>query len=54
MSYKAQYQPVGGEKYESSAAKEVIYVKDFKKADIAGGYRKPKQVEAKNSNPHLP
>ena len=54
MSYKAQYQPVGGEKFETSAAKEVIYVKEFKKADIAGGYRKPKLKEAKNNNPHLP
>ncbi|KGX91880.1 YfhE family protein [Pontibacillus marinus] len=54
MYKRSQYQPVGGEKFETSAAKEVIYAKEFKNADIAGGYRKPKLQEAKNSNPQLP
>lgn len=53
MYKRSQYQPVGGEN-DTSAAKEVIYSKEFKKADIAGGYRKPKLQEAKNSNPQLP
>ncbi|QST01145.1 MULTISPECIES: YfhE family protein [Pontibacillus] len=54
MYKRSQYQPVGGGEYDTSAAKEVIYSKEFKKADIAGGYRKPKLQEAKNSNPQLP
>lgn len=54
MGKKQQYQPVGGEKFETSDAKEVIYVKEFKQADKAGGFRDPKLKEAKNDNPQLP
>lgn len=53
MSKRAQYQPIGGNGDEPSAAQEVIYAKDFKKADIAGGYRKPRVKEAKRENPDL-
>ncbi|WP_077065045.1 YfhE family protein [Gracilibacillus massiliensis] len=53
MSKRAQYQPIGGNGEEPSAAQEVIYAKEFKKADIAGGYRKPKVKEAKRENPDL-
>lgn len=53
MSRKAQYQPIGGSGNEPSAAQEVIYAKEFKKADIAGGYRKPRVKEAKQENPNL-
>ncbi len=53
MSRKTQYQPIGGKGNEPSAAQEVIYAKEFKRADIAGGYRKPNVNEAKRENPNL-
>ncbi|UOQ45812.1 YfhE family protein [Halobacillus salinarum] len=53
MARNAQYQPIRGEKVELSDAQEVHYAKEFKQADIAGGYRKPRVKEAKNENPNL-
>ncbi|WP_018933218.1 MULTISPECIES: YfhE family protein [Gracilibacillus] len=53
MSRKTQYQPIGGNGDEPSDTQEVIYAKEFKQADIAGGYRKPKVNEAKKENPNL-
>ncbi|UOQ84685.1 YfhE family protein [Gracilibacillus salinarum] len=53
MSKKTQYQPIGINGNEPSDAQEVIYSKEFKRADIAGGYRKPKVNQAKNENPDL-
>ncbi|MFD1066391.1 YfhE family protein [Oceanobacillus locisalsi] len=46
-----QYQPA--QKKEISDAQEVHYAKEFKQADIAGGYRKPQVKEAKSENPNL-
>ncbi|MFD1416739.1 YfhE family protein [Oceanobacillus jeddahense] len=46
-----QYQPA--KKRDISDAKEVHYSKEFKQADIAGGYRKPRVNEAKSENPKL-
>ncbi|WP_079529598.1 YfhE family protein [Halobacillus hunanensis] len=51
MARKIQYQPVAGN--EPSDAQEVNYAKEFKQADIAGGYRKSKLKEAKSENPNL-
>lgn len=45
---KTQYQPT--DNVELSDAQEVHYAKEFKKADMAGGYRKPKVREAKKGN----
>lgn len=53
MSKKTQYQPIGGNGNQPSDAQEVNYAKEFKQADIAGGYRKPKVNEAKKENPNL-
>ncbi|WP_261134002.1 YfhE family protein [Bacillus sp. Marseille-Q3570] len=53
MGRKAQYQPIRGDGIQLSDAQEVHYAKDFKQADIAGGYRKPKVKEAKRENPDL-
>lgn len=53
MSKKTQYQPIGGNGEEPSDAQEVIYPKEFKQADIAGGYRQPEVKEAKKENPNL-
>ncbi|MGP4061824.1 YfhE family protein [Halobacillus litoralis] len=53
MSKNSQYQPIGGSGEEPSDAQEVNYAKEFKQADIAGGYRKPKVKDAKNENPNL-
>ncbi|WP_138418965.1 YfhE family protein [Aquibacillus sediminis] len=39
MARKSQYQPTKKEGVELSAAQEIHYNKEFKKADIAGGYR---------------
>ncbi|UOQ93132.1 YfhE family protein [Halobacillus shinanisalinarum] len=50
MARKAQYQPVAGN--EPSDAQEVNYAKEFKQADIAGGYRRDKVKEVKNENPN--
>lgn len=44
---KQQYQPA--RHLQMSDAQEVHYSKDFKQADIAGGYRKPKVKQAKQS-----
>ncbi|MBM7599864.1 hypothetical protein JOC34_002232 [Virgibacillus halotolerans] len=41
-----QYQPTKDK--QLSDAQEVHYTKAFKKADIAGGYRKPRVKQAKN------
>ncbi|WP_088051073.1 YfhE family protein [Virgibacillus dakarensis] len=46
-----QYQPTKNK--QLSDAQEVHYTKDFKQADIAGGYRKPRVKEAKRENPKL-
>ncbi|GGB61737.1 YfhE family protein [Virgibacillus dakarensis] len=46
-----QYQPTKNK--QLSDAQEVHYTKDFKQADIAGGYRKPRVKEAKRANPKL-
>ncbi|GAA0421066.1 MAG: YfhE family protein [Bacillota bacterium] len=46
-----QYQPTKNK--QLSDAQEVHYSKDFKQADIAGGYRKPRVKQAKNENPDL-
>ena len=51
MAKNTQYQPIKGE--ELSDAQEVLYAKEFKQADIAGGYRKPKVREAKSENPKI-
>ncbi|MFD2923999.1 YfhE family protein [Halobacillus naozhouensis] len=51
MARKAQYQPVAGN--EPSDAQEVNYAKEFKQADIAGGYRRAKVKAAKSDNPNL-
>ncbi|MDL4840128.1 YfhE family protein [Aquibacillus rhizosphaerae] len=40
MARKTQYQPTKKVGAELSDAQEVHYNKDFKKADIAAGYRK--------------
>lgn len=42
-----QYQPIQGEGYSLSDAQEVHLAKEFKRADIAGGYRKPRVKEAR-------
>ncbi|WP_430788716.1 YfhE family protein [Virgibacillus flavescens] len=42
---RTQYQPTKNK--QLSDAQEVLYTKEFKKADMAGGYRKPKVREAK-------
>ncbi|MBY7142330.1 YfhE family protein [Virgibacillus sp. NKC19-3] len=48
---KTQYQPTDNRVL--SDAQEVHYAKEFKQADMAGGYRKPKVREAKRENPDL-
>lgn len=53
MARNAQYQPIRGNGIELSDAQEVSYAKEFKQADIAGGYRRPKVKEAKRENPKL-
>ncbi|WP_404451168.1 YfhE family protein [Virgibacillus necropolis] len=45
---KAQYQPTKNK--QLSDAQEVLYTRDFKQADMAGGYRKSKVKEAKRDN----
>lgn len=50
MARKEQYQPVAK---QMRAAQEIHYSKEFKKADIAGGYRKPRVRQAKQNNPDL-
>ncbi|MEN1968400.1 YfhE family protein [Lentibacillus sp. N15] len=46
-----QYQPTKNK--QLSDAQEVHYAKEFKQADIAGGYRRPRVNEAKRENPKL-
>lgn len=46
-----QYQPTKNR--QLSDAQEVHYSKEFKQADMAGGYRRPKVKEAKRENPDL-
>lgn len=46
-----QYQPT--QNRQLSDAQEVHYAKEFKKADIAGNFRKSHIAEAKNENPKL-
>lgn len=50
MARNTQYQPVAK---SMKAAQEIHYVKEFKQADIAGGYRKPKVKQAKRENTDL-
>ncbi|WP_174615714.1 YfhE family protein [Virgibacillus ihumii] len=45
---KTQYQPT--ENKQLTDAQEVHYAKEFKHADIAGGYRQPRVKEAKGEN----
>ncbi|GAA0597443.1 hypothetical protein GCM10009001_12010 [Virgibacillus siamensis] len=45
---KAQYQPTKNK--QLTDAQEVHYAKEFKHADIEGGYRKPRVKEAKGEN----
>ncbi|AVQ97978.1 YfhE-like protein [Oceanobacillus picturae] len=47
----SQYQPTKDK--QLSDAQEVRYAKEFKQADMAGGYRKPRVKEAKRENPNL-
>ncbi|WP_083270706.1 YfhE family protein [Bacillus marinisedimentorum] len=49
----AQYQPTDEKGFSLSDAQEVKYSHEFKKADIAGGIRKPKVRRAKRENPDL-
>ncbi|RKQ30390.1 YfhE family protein [Oceanobacillus halophilus] len=51
MRRNAQYQPTVNQ--QLSDAQEVHYAREFKKADIAGGYRKSEVIEAKDENPNL-
>ncbi|WP_347552158.1 YfhE family protein [Pseudalkalibacillus hwajinpoensis] len=53
MAKNSQYQPTHERGFSLSDAQEVAYTKEFKKADIAGGIRKPKVRRAKNDNPDL-
>lgn len=53
MANNKQYQPIKGDGVHLSDAQEVHYAKEFKQADIAGGYRKPRVKEAKRENPNL-
>ncbi|QTM98096.1 YfhE family protein [Sediminibacillus dalangtanensis] len=53
MAKKTQYQPIKGEGVQLSDAQEVRYAKEFKQADIAGGYRRERVKEAKSENPDL-
>lgn len=46
-----QYQPTKNK--QLSDAQEVHYSKEFKQADIAGGFRRPRVNVAKQENPHL-
>ncbi|SEQ76674.1 YfhE-like protein [Virgibacillus subterraneus] len=48
---KAQYQPTKNKQLPD--ALEVHYSKEFKKADIAAGYRRSRFREAKGENPDL-
>ncbi|HLS07918.1 YfhE family protein [Lentibacillus sp.] len=46
---KTQYQPTKGK--QLSDAQEVHFTKDFKQADIAAGFRRPKVRDAKRDTP---
>ncbi|GIO23738.1 YfhE family protein [Oceanobacillus sp. J11TS1] len=47
----AQYQPAKDR--DLSDAQEIHYSKEFKQADIAGGFRRPRVKAAKYENPKL-
>ncbi|WP_407271975.1 YfhE family protein [Radiobacillus sp. PE A8.2] len=49
MARKAQYQPTKRTGIQLSSAQEVHYNKEFKQADIAGGYRKQRMKEIEYS-----
>ncbi|WP_198023307.1 YfhE family protein [Virgibacillus sp. SK37] len=51
MMKNTQYQPTKNK--QLSDAQEVHYAKEFKQADMAGGYRKPRVKQAKKENPDL-
>jgi hypothetical protein len=53
MTKKTQYQPTQENGHTVTSAQEVVFSKDFKTADIAGGYRKEKVRKAKKENPNL-
>ncbi|UFT99790.1 YfhE family protein [Radiobacillus kanasensis] len=53
MAQKSQYQPTRTEGASLSDTQEVLYTKEFKKADIAGGYRRSQVKEARRQNPNL-
>lgn len=44
---KTQYQPMQGAGHSLTDAQEVRYAHEFKQADIAGGYRKPRVKRAR-------
>lgn len=46
-SKKTQYQPAQGAGHSLTDAQEVRYASEFKQADIAGGYRKPRVRRAR-------
>ncbi|HEU5138727.1 MAG TPA: YfhE family protein [Bacillales bacterium] len=46
-SKKTQYQPIQGEGHTLTDSQEVNYAREFKHADIAGGYRKPRVRQAR-------
>lgn len=46
-----QYQPTKNK--QLTDAQEVHYSKEFKQADISGGFRKPRVQQAKRENPNL-
>ncbi|RKQ28204.1 YfhE family protein [Oceanobacillus halophilus] len=50
MRRNIQYQPTKNQ--QLTDAQEVHYSRKFKRADIAGGYRKSEVIEAKNENPN--
>lgn len=51
MMRNAQYQPTKNKGL--SDAQEVFYAKDFKRADISGGYRQQKIKEARDEMKNL-
>ncbi|MFC4559929.1 YfhE family protein [Virgibacillus kekensis] len=48
---RKQYQPAKDK--QMTDAQEVRYSKEFKQADMAGGFRRPRVKEAKRENPNL-
>ncbi|QDP39126.1 YfhE family protein [Radiobacillus deserti] len=53
MAKNSQYQPTRTEGASLSDTQEVLYTKEFKRADIAGGYRSARVKEARRENPNL-